>query len=144
MTRENASSVIVRAGEWDISETDNLYPSYDRKVKEFVSHEGYTRGGWHNDISLLFLEEPMPTNLYINVACLPPQNFNFDGNICTASGWGKKFIEDQAHQEILKKVDLPIVSHSECENIFRRVVGISNFKLDKSFICAGGEKGKDT
>lgn len=144
MDRLNASLLIVRGGEWDQTETGNLYPSYDRNVKEIESHEKYSRGGLHNDIALLFLKDPMPIKEHINVACLPPQNFNFDGNNCTASGWGKKFINDTEHQEILKKVDLPIVSHSECENIFRRVGRNINFKLDKSFICAGGEKGKDT
>lgn len=45
---------------------------------------------------------------------------------------------------ILKKVDVPIVRHSTCQDIMRTTRLGKYFALDKSFICAGGEQGRDT
>jgi plasma kallikrein len=76
---------------------------------------------------------------------LPPQNQAFDGSKCFASGWGKdKFGKEGKYQVILKKVELPIVSHEVCQDKFRRTRLGKDFILHKSFICAEGEDGKDT
>jgi len=45
---------------------------------------------------------------------------------------------------ILKKVELPIVQHNTCQDVMRTTRLGKYFLLDKSFICAGGEAGKDT
>lgn len=45
---------------------------------------------------------------------------------------------------ILKKVDLPIIPHASCQNTLRTTRLGKYFVLDKSFVCAGGEPGKDT
>lgn len=44
----------------------------------------------------------------------------------------------------MKEVNVPIVDQRECERLLRATRLGANFMLDKSsFICAGGEKGKD-
>jgi len=48
------------------------------------------------------------------------------------------------YQVILKRVELPIVQHGTCQNIMRSTRLGKYFTLDKSFICAGGEEGRDT
>lgn len=45
---------------------------------------------------------------------------------------------------ILKKIELPIVSHDDCQKSLRTTRLRGRFLLDQSFICAGGEEGKDT
>lgn len=45
---------------------------------------------------------------------------------------------------ILKKVDLPIVPHARCQEALRKTRLGVHFELDRSFICAGGQSGKDT
>lgn len=48
------------------------------------------------------------------------------------------------YQNILKKVNLPIVQHEVCKNKLRNTrLGI-RYVLHESFICAGAEIGKDT
>lgn len=53
---------------------------------------------------------------------------------------GKK----ELYQVILKKIELPVVERRECEKALRTTRLGSYFKLHASFICAGGEEGKDT
>jgi len=45
---------------------------------------------------------------------------------------------------ILKNVELPIISREKCMEALRTTRLGPKFELHKSFICAGGEKGKDT
>lgn len=45
---------------------------------------------------------------------------------------------------ILKKIDLPIVARPACQDALRTTRLGKYFELHQSFICAGGEEGKDT
>lgn len=135
----------VRAGEWDTQSKDELYPHQDRNVVDFVIHEQYYKGGLFNDVALLFLSEPVAIAENVNTICLPPQDYNFDFKRCFASGWGKDLFGKQGkYQVILKRVELPVVPHDSCEATLQTTRLGSHFKLDKSFICAGGEPGRDT
>lgn len=44
----------------------------------------------------------------------------------------------------MKKIDLPIMPHAQCQNSLRTTRLGRHFILHQSFICAGGEPGKDT
>lgn len=58
------------------------------------------------------------------------------------SGWGQNI--DGQFQGVLKEVDLPIVENIDCQAKFRNTRLGSSFVLNEdSFICAGGEAGKD-
>lgn len=46
--------------------------------------------------------------------------------------------------KVLKKVDLLIVPNEECQRALRKTRLGSTFTLHESFICAGGQPGKDT
>merc|ERR1711971_1239870 len=48
------------------------------------------------------------------------------------------------YQVVLKEIDLPVVSHQQCQDSLRRTRLGRRFQLDDSFICAGGIAGKDT
>lgn len=81
----------------------------------------------------------------VNTACLPPQDFLFDGSRCFASGWGKDLWgKEGKYQVILKKIDLPIIPRQPCTEKLRLTRLGHHFNLHQSFICAGGERGKDT
>ena len=44
----------------------------------------------------------------------------------------------------MKEVDVPMVPHSACQTMLTNTPRLPRqFKLDKSFVCAGGEAGKD-
>lgn len=77
--------------------------------------------------------------------CLPPPGAKFDNQRCTASGWGKDvFGKAGTYQVILKKVELPMVPSDKCQTALKTTRLGPKFTLHNSFICAGGEPGKDT
>nr|CAD7440787.1 unnamed protein product [Timema bartmani] len=57
---------------------------------------------------------------------------------------GHKDRTQETFQTPLKKVELPIVPHDECQKKLRTTRLGPFFKLHGSFICAGGESGRDT
>ncbi|KAL5280900.1 hypothetical protein ACFFRR_004733 [Megaselia abdita] len=142
---KDAKSILVRAGEWDTQTNAELYPNQDSNVQEIVVHKDFYKGGLFNDIALLFLTEPFTIEPNVQPICLPPANSNFDYARCYATGWGKDTFGQQGkYQVILKKIDLPVVPRDTCQNTLRTTRLGKRFELHQSFICAGGEVGKDT
>lgn len=140
-----ANTIKIRAGEWDTQTRDEIFPHQDRQVTEIVIHENYYKGGLFNDVALLYLQTSVDLIENVNTACLPPQDFNFDSSRCYASGWGKDLWgKEGKYQVILKKIDLPIIPRTFCIEKLRRTRLGQHFQLHQSFICAGGERGKDT
>lgn len=138
-------TLVVRAGEWDTQTKNELYPHQDRRVREVIVHEKLNKGSLANDIALLILEQPFDLAENIQPACLPPKNTKFDGANCFASGWGKNiFGKEGKYQVILKKVQLPVVAHDKCQASLRKTRLGNRFRLDPSFVCAGGRAGEDT
>ncbi|CAG5017386.1 unnamed protein product [Parnassius apollo] len=138
----------IRAGEWDISSKTELYPHQDRNVDKVIIHEMYsnTRGNLHYDIALLILDKPVKLQPHISTICLPPPMLRPPaGTRCLSSGWGKKkFGQGETLQVILKKVELPVVDRKICQDIFRTTRLGPFFNMHQSFMCAGGELGRDT
>jgi len=58
----------------------------------------------------------------------------------------KRFLKGKPgeYQVILKRVQLDLVPHNDCETKLRGTRLGQFFDLDKSFTCAGGKLGKDT
>lgn len=135
----------VRGGEWDTQTENEIYPHQDRTVSDIVVHPEYYKGGLYNDIALLFLNAPMNLGESVQTVCLPPSAAKFDHQRCFASGWGRNvFGKLGSYQAILKKIDLPVVPRAQCQAALRTTRLGSKFVLHNSFICAGGETGKDT
>ncbi|XP_049290977.1 uncharacterized PE-PGRS family protein PE_PGRS54-like isoform X2 [Anopheles funestus] len=135
----------ARLGEWDTQTKNEMFDYQDRNVVEVVSHAEFYKGGLFNDVALLFLDHPAEIMETVNTICLPPANHNFDLSRCFASGWGKDVFGKQGtYQVILKKIELPIMPYEQCQTALRTTRLGRRFKLHKSFICAGGEKGRDT
>lgn len=136
----------IRAGEWDTQTNKELYPHQDREVEHIVIHPKYYAGALFNDIAILFLKSPVHLAENVNTICLPPHGTVPPSKTeCIASGWGKDvFGKEGRYQVILKKIELPIVPHRACERKLRHTRLGKHFELHTSFICAGGEAGKDT
>ena len=59
-------------------------------------------------------------------------------------GWGKEmFGKESEYQVVMKEVHMNMVDHKTCEKSLQGTRLGDNFKLDKSFNCAGGEAGID-
>lgn len=134
----------VRLGEWDASAASEPIPAQEYTVVKYFVHPGYIAANLKNDIAMLRLASSVnlgatPT---ITTACLP--STSFVGQRCWVSGWGKNDFVSGSYQAIQKEVDVPVKSSSECEASLRTTRLGTTFSLDaNSFICAGGEAGKD-
>ncbi|XP_047518958.1 phenoloxidase-activating factor 2-like [Pieris napi] len=136
----------VRAGEWDTQTTKETYPYQDRDVSEIVIHQDFNKKNLFYDIALLFLASPMEYAVNVGIVCLPPpRERTLPGTRCLASGWGKdKYGKDGRFQVILKKVEVPVIDRRQCQTALRKTRLGPYFKLHATFMCAGGENGKDT
>ncbi|XP_076681416.1 phenoloxidase-activating factor 2-like [Andrena cerasifolii] len=139
------SELRIRAGEWDTQTKNEIFPHQDRAVKSVIVHEKYYAGALFFDVAILILSEPVEYAENVDIVCLPERNAVYDGSRCLASGWGKDIFGKKGHyQVILKKVDLLVVPRDTCQDSLRKTRLGKYFKLHESFICAGGEIGKDT
>nr|AAV91027.1 serine proteinase-like protein 4 [Manduca sexta] len=136
----------ARAGEWDTQHTKEPYPHQDRDVSRIVVHKDFNKGNLFYDVALLFLNSPMDLAPNVGLACLPKARERATaGTRCFASGWGKdKFGKDGRYQVILKKIEVPVVDRNTCRNQLRKTRLGRYFELHSSFMCAGGEPGRDT
>ncbi|XP_063911668.1 phenoloxidase-activating factor 2-like [Zophobas morio] len=114
----------------------------ERNVAKIIKHPGFYSGGAYNDLSLLILDKEYNfTNTRLNSICLPKANQSFVGRRCLAVGWG----ENKDLKSVpLTKVDIPVVDFQRCQTLLRKTELGEEFNLHSSFLCAGGEEGKDT
>ncbi|XP_076391056.1 uncharacterized protein LOC100876014 isoform X3 [Megachile rotundata] len=136
----------VRLGEWDVNHDVEFYPYIERDVASVLVHPEFYAGTLYNDIAILRIDHDVDfqKNPHISPACLPNKREDFTRNRCWTTGWGKDAFGDFGkYQNILKEVDVPIVSNQICEQQMRRTRLGPGFNLHPGFICAGGEEGKD-
>merc|ERR1712080_634896 len=143
--RENPASLKIRCGEWDTQDQNEPRPHQDRYVTSLDIHPGFNGKNLANDWAILYTGQPFELQEHIDTVCLPSPGEQFAGQTCFATGWGKdKFGAAGQYQVVLKEIDLPVVGHDECEAKLRTTRLGKRFQLDDSFICAGGQDGKDT
>ncbi|XP_068625815.1 phenoloxidase-activating factor 2-like [Battus philenor] len=139
-------AVKIRAGEWDTQTNKERLPAQERIVQDMYIHPEFHPKSLRNDVALLRLKEPLELADHINVICLPEQDENFEtSKDCVANGWGKNsFGLKGRYAVILKRVEVNMVPHDTCASIMQTTRLGRNFRLHDSFVCAGGEEGKDT
>lgn len=143
--RDLASHVRVRLGEWDTQRTYEPYPHQDRDVASVVIHPDFHPGNLANDFALLYLTRPAVLGKNVGLICLEKIDYLTSDSTCVVTGWGKdKFGADGVFQNVLKTVELPFVTHPTCQDQLRTTRLSKYFKLHQSFLCAGGETGKDS
>ncbi|XP_050335466.1 uncharacterized protein LOC126762632 [Bactrocera neohumeralis] len=143
---QNGFDLRARLGEWDVNHDVEFFPYIERDVVSVHIHPEYYAGTLDNDLALLKLDHPVDftKNPHISPACLPDKFSDFTGSRCWTTGWGKDAFGDHGkYQNILKEVDVPILSHHQCESQLRQTRLGYNYKLNPGFVCAGGEEGKD-
>ncbi|XP_077290846.1 phenoloxidase-activating factor 2-like isoform X2 [Arctopsyche grandis] len=141
----SAAKLKIRAGEWDTQTDNEILPHQDRDVEKIIIHPQYYADAVYNDVALLILKSPVDDAENIGYVCLPPARIDPPDSRCFATGWGRdNFGQDGIYRVILKKLELPIVQHGRCQIDLRTTRLGERFELHDSFICAGGEPGKDT
>jgi plasma kallikrein len=118
-----------------------------RNVQSVKIHEQYRKGSLHSDVALLFLDgAPLELSPNINTVCLPPQDHSLDNQHCFVSGWSQ-IIDDNNklnYQRIMKRVKPSVAYNARCQADVQTTHRGPFFHLQNKFVCAGGEKGKNT
>ncbi|XP_032293402.1 phenoloxidase-activating factor 2 isoform X2 [Drosophila virilis] len=136
--------LVARAGEWDIHSEIEPLRHKNCLVLETICHEQFHTGTAIYDIALLILRTPLELTHHIMPVCLPRSLEFLNFERCFVAGWGKPSFEQVASmRNVLRKVDLPIVNRTECQQRLRSTRLGRYFELHESFICAGGERGLD-
>lgn len=140
------AALVLRAGEWDMQRRNEGLKHQERIVSSIVTHNHFQRSTMANDIALLIVDDPFELTPAVNTICLPPATIRMEPNTeCIAIGWGKSSFErNDRYKSTLEKLYLPIIDPSYCEQSLRSTRLGPYFRLDRSFICAGGRVGQDT
>ncbi|KAK6645356.1 hypothetical protein RUM43_001632 [Polyplax serrata] len=141
------SGLKVRLGDWDIMHDTEPVRYLEVKVSKVNNHPQFDSKTLRNDLSVITLESSVSTLTkpypQINSICLPDFTMIFTGMRCKVAGWGKDQF-DGNYQNIIKEVEVPVLSSMNCQSKLRNTKLGSSFVLDTdSFLCAGGEPGKD-
>ncbi|CAH0598196.1 unnamed protein product [Chrysodeixis includens] len=155
---ETGVPTTVRLGEYDTSndgpdcaiveaEAEDCNEGVIRiDIEKVIPHPKYFPTNYQktNDIALLRLKRTAPFTYFIRPICLPSSDWSrykneSDPLIMYAAGWGA--IENSPFSNIKLHVDLPIVSHETCQEIYDQIE--SNKTIHRSQLCAGGVSGKD-
>ncbi|XP_076240949.1 inactive CLIP domain-containing serine protease A3 [Calliopsis andreniformis] len=136
----------IRLGEWDGQSTSEPYPSKEYSIQKISLHPDFNSRNLENDVAIITLSNTVPiTNCpNINVACFPFA-IPAANKRCWVSGWGKDaFGTNGQYQSIMKEVNVPIIDQKACETSLRQTrLGPFFILNSNSFLCAGGETGKD-
>ncbi|CAC5411812.1 TMPRSS2 [Mytilus coruscus] len=117
-----------------IHDRSHIYRSQVHNVRNVIVHSGYSSRSNHNDIALIKLDKPLDlTDSTTKAACLPNKHEDFDGLVCTVTGWGALHT-DGPGTRLLNEVDVPIMDSSRCKYYLGNVIYGSN-------ICAGYNQG---
>lgn len=140
----------------------------DRRVRRVSVHQHFnaSRYSLHNDVALLFLDAPVQLSAGgVRSVCLAPSAVHtFDRRRCVVSGWGapatatttasvgrrvgaqrvqREREREQRRTRTLKKIVVPVVGRTVCERSLRTTRLGRRYRLHRSFMCAGGEPGRD-
>merc|ERR1712088_98552 len=143
--QQEPTKLKIRCGEWYTQNQTEPRPHQDRYVQNLDIHPEFNPRNLANDWAVLYVSQDFDLQAHIDTVCLPQPEELFDFQTCFATGWGKdQFGAAGNYQVVLKEIDLPVVGHNQCEASLRTTRLGKRFKLDDSFICAGGVDGKDT
>ncbi|KAH8238800.1 hypothetical protein KR038_000820, partial [Drosophila bunnanda] len=144
LVNKTKESLLVKAGVWDLTDTNNRYVE-KRTVARIVLHSEFEYSGYTgaNNLALILLESPLQAKRHIGFICQPSPEATFDHQRCLVSGWGKLTHKDTQFSPRLKRISVPIVDRATCQARLRRTRFAREFELHPSLICAGGERDRD-
>ena len=132
-------------GEWDASSTAEPVPAQDFTIANAFIHPSFNPNNLQNDVAVLKLSAPVSLTSKSTIATACLGTTSYVGQRCYVAGWGKNdFGPTGAYQAIQREVDVPVITNDACQAALRATRLGATFVLNPtSFICAGGEAGKD-
>jgi len=129
----DASSLMVVAGEHSLLNESGF--EQRRLVRNITIHPGYDRDTVENDISVLELVSPLDFSTGTVAPIQLGGDFVMPGTIVTVSGWGAVSADTIKVPNLLRKVDIPVVSNNDCDEAY------GSGSIADTMLCAGLEQG---
>ncbi|CAN7937923.1 unnamed protein product, partial [Ixodes hexagonus] len=135
------SNYKVMVGDQNINQKDETEGDFE--IEKITKHPDWDRDTLNYDYAVLRLKTPLDFNgqqKHLMPICLPEKDQSFEGQNCTASGWGltKNRLEGgKSLSAQLQKADLPILAHNVCKEYYEQF----NEVHDNTMICAGPPEG---
>ena len=120
----------------------NLKSSADgirKSVCRFTNHPKYDSKNVNYDYSIIHLEDPVQLSRKAVPACLPPKSMSDEylkGKDLTVSGWGKLSENSGQRPDLLNKVVVPGISHTDCIKYYGKLI-------TEKMLCAGKPEGQE-
>lgn len=127
---------IVRAGEWDFSNTDEEHPYQDRAVASIQSIDETDP----DSIQLIFLAEPFVLTINVRTICLPVPGTSIESTEnrdCTTAAWGQQNCSHmKGLHSIMGRAELSTQSqHSTCELDWQEYLEDITFRMRSNQFC---------
>jgi len=117
---DGAGFVEVVMGAHNIRENEDTQVTMTST--DFTVHENYGPFLIHNDIAVIHLPSPVTFDANIQAVALPTAANNpAVGDIVTPTGWGKKSDNALGTTDILREVDVTIMSNADCDKIYGNI-----------------------
>ncbi len=137
LTGETASGLRVAINAHLLSNAVNDADMHD--ITQIIIHPNYNSNTENNDIALLKLATPSDAEQIVPVLA-SETDLLAPGTMATVTGWGDQFYGSGVGSDVLREVDVPLVSNATCNGPF-----VYDGDVTGNMICAGFEDGgKDT
>ncbi|XP_055345809.1 trypsin-3-like isoform X1 [Paramacrobiotus metropolitanus] len=137
--------MVIRLGALDVDyddQADDSLSYVDARVASVKIHPDFDSVTFENDLALLKLSEPVRLAPNIVPICLAPF-MDYIGTFGMLAGWGLTNPDDMVGSSVLKKVFLPIVNTTQCEQWYD-TAGRHQI-IQSEFLCTGYQYGgRDT
>jgi hypothetical protein len=86
-----SSDLLLRLGEYDLSNEHEPYPHIERRVQIIAPHPKFDPRTFEFDLALLRFFDPVPLRKNVLPICLPDHNNTYVGEWATVTGWGRLY-----------------------------------------------------
>jgi chymotrypsin len=108
------------------------------KAKRGFTHPEWDRPSLRNDLALIELESPANLDQYVGITPLAMTSPEA-GTEVRATGWGKTSDSSSSKSPVLKFIDVPVMSESECKGFYGNTITSGHICIDsaKGGVCNG-------
>lgn len=140
--KKDKAKLIVLLGDFSNKEEVVDDGQMQRGVGQVLIHPMYLNKNYDNDLALLKLDQPVFFTRFILPICLPGKDLRIIGKRGYVTGWGRIY-DGGPEPSLLNEVDVPILSNSECNSLFK-LAALDEHVSEDIWVCAGyREGGKD-
>ncbi|XP_071522417.1 uncharacterized protein [Panulirus ornatus] len=132
---------VVRLGEVDFERADESQ-AFDYEVEGIQVHENYVLPAKYSDIAIITLKDKVEFTSALRPFCLPRQQRDLVGRLCTVSGWGRT--RDGPLSTVLHNLEVEVVSNQECNTVYSTSEGTRPYfeiqypqGINDLILCAG-------